>query len=263
MLTPLTKHIFLITRPSHQAKNLITQIENLKGQSLLFPTLTIVPRSFEQIAKAILNLNTKKIDKIIFTSANAVYPVMPHWEKIKSAPTVFAIGSGTAKALASFQISVKIPATGQFNSEGLLNLPELQMVQNQQIIVFSGMGGRHFLIEQLKKRGACVKKIVVYHRTCPMMMGVFPPAENISLIISTSAESLKNLWQMVGSQGQIWLCEQQLLVISDHMAALALKLGFKHKPLVASNASDEAILSVITTWCGKSASGKHPTNQTI
>lgn len=257
-LKPCTNHTFIITRPIHQAKNLSAQIENLGGKSLLFPTLNIQPLSLEGKIDLF-----PQIDKVIFTSANAVCSVMPHWEKIQPIPAVFAIGSGTAKALANFQIFAKTPTKAEFNSEGLLKLPELQTVKNQCIVIFSGVGGRELLLEELTKRGAKVEKIAVYRRECPALPDTFPPSENISLIISTSSESLKNLWQMAGAKGQVWLSQQPLLVISKSMATLAQELGFKCKALVANNASDEAILVAIVAWCSKyRASEKLPIDLT-
>jgi uroporphyrinogen-III synthase len=232
-----THSVFLITKPEHQAKNLCAQIENLGGRCILFPTLTIKTLPAEQIAKAISQLSST--DKIIFTSANAVHPVIPHWSALSSA-AVFAVGPGTASALANLQITAKIPT--EFSSEGLLALPDLQTVHHQQIVIFSGIGGRTRLQEELKKRGATVQKIAVYQRECPVLTAIFPPIEKISLVISTSEESLKNLWAMVGPEGQTWLKEQRLLVISTEMQRLAQRLGFKHPAIRADNASDEAIL---------------------
>lgn len=260
---PCSGHTFLITRPEHQAKNLYTQIKDLGGQGILFPTLIIQPFSSEQIIQSINHLPSI-IDKIIFTSKNAVHFVMPHWKKITSHPAVFAVGPSTLKALANFEIIAKMPLMAQFNSEGLLNLRALQAVDNQQIVIFSGVGGRTLLADELVKRGAHVKKIAVYKRECPIFTGVFPPSENISLIISTSSESLKNLWKMVDRENQIWLSKQELLVVSEDMKMLALELGFQHMPLVANNASDEAILSAILAWCDKyTTSEKFPKNQII
>lgn len=245
---PLTNHTFLITRPSNQAKQLCTQIENLGGRCVLLPTIAIQPLPPEKIIRAISHLSPQ-IDKIIFTSANAVHPIMPHWSQIDVNTSIFAIGPGTARTLADFQIAAQIAA--KFNSEGLLALPELQKVRNQQIVIFSGIGGHTLLTDELTKRGAKVTKIAVYQRACPSPTDPFPPLKDIWVVISTSMESLKNLWEMVGTKNQTALKEKQLLVINHDMAAYASQLGFKHPPWVADNASDEAILAAIVSECHK------------
>jgi hypothetical protein len=50
---------------------------------------------------------------------------------------------------------------------------------------------------------------------------------------------------MAGPQGRPLLREMHLVVISQRQVALAAELGFRHEPLVAANAGDEAILDVL------------------
>jgi uroporphyrinogen-III synthase len=251
---PLANLTFLITRPARQAQNLCARIETLGGNCIVFPTLEISPLpGLEQLLTPIV-ANLSSADKVIFLSANAVYPVMPYWPRIYNAPPVFAIGPGTAKALVEFGVESHIPAAEAFNSEGLLSLPELQSVTGQQIVIFSGLDGRMVLAETLKARKAQVRQLAVYQRICPTT-DLQPhllqwQQQRIALIISTSSESLNNLWLMAGDKGQPWLRSQRLLIISQHMAELARKLGFLSAPLVAANASDSAILDLLLTIPG-------------
>ena len=85
----------------------------------------------------------------------------------------------------------------------------------------------------------------MYERECPVITDTFPPVEKIALVISTSEESLKNLWEMGGVEGQAWLKEQHLLVISSKMQELAEQLGFKYPAIKADNPSDEAVLEAV------------------
>lgn len=239
---PFSHQIFILTRPAHQAENLRTQITHLGGVCILFPTLSIILLDAPTIENAILKLHPP-IDKVIFTSANAVHPTIPFWCHLQPS-LVFATGPGTAKALSQYQIHAHTPAT-EFNSEGLLALPALQQVAGQQIVIFSGIGGRNLLTDALKQRGAKVKKIAVYRRDQPLPPTKWPLPDKIDCIISTSQESLKNLWAMADGQQQIGLSEQRLLVISPEMGDQARMLGFKGEILVANNASDAAILAAL------------------
>ena len=44
------------------------------------------------------------------------------------------------------------------------------------------------------------------------------------------------------------LIDTPLLVVSQRMIPLAAKLGFRHKPVVAANATDEAIVDALLAW---------------
>jgi uroporphyrinogen-III synthase len=234
--------LFLITRPQHQAENLCALIEAKGGRCVRLPTLAIQPYPPEKIATHLASLD--KPDIVIFTSANAVSPVLPYWHCIKPTATVFAIGPATAHALAQAQITAQIPA--EFNSQSLLALPALQAVQHKRMLIFSGKGGRNLLKQTLQQRGAIVKKVAVYRRECPTISSLLDFEEEIACIISTSCASLKNLWAMAGTQKQAWLKAQRLLVISQKMMQLAKKLRFTQPPLQAKNASDTAIVEALS-----------------
>ncbi len=238
---PLAKQTFILTRPAAQSENLYSLLTALGGSCYVSPTLQIVPLPFQ--------LPSSPPDKALFVSANAVYPVEPYWP-LASFVDVFAIGPGTARALAAaFSIEATIPHAEQFNSEGLLALPHLQQVTGQRIFIFQGLNSRPLLAETLRRRGGEVHEIAVYSRVCPSgnLVSDIPCWQTDTSVwfISTSRESLENLWQMTGRQQQSWLREQRLVVISEKMAALAEQLGFSHPAVVANNASDAAIVAAV------------------
>ena len=53
---------------------------------------------------------------------------------------------------------------------------------------------------------------------------------------------------MVGQLGRQWLIKTPMVVLSDRAAELAIQLGFKTHPIVAKQASDEAIIDAILQW---------------
>lgn len=247
----LSNHTFLITRPEHQAAALCAQLTQLGGECQLLPTLHIAPVNTRDIANAINKLQ-RPIDTAIFTSANAVSPIIPYWSLIQpkvQPKTVLAIGPGTAHALQQLSIIAETPTQQPFTSEALLALPTLRNVKNQHIVIFSGEGGRTTLLDTLRQRGAFVEKIAVYRRELPTPLPTLPTTRTFTCIISTSQESLQNLWQIAGEKDRAWLCAQQLLVISHGMALLAQHLGFIHLAIIAANASDQAIVQAIVDWC--------------
>ncbi|MFT3741345.1 MAG: uroporphyrinogen-III synthase [Gammaproteobacteria bacterium] len=236
---------FIITRPLHQAENLGRAIQALGGEPLYFPTLEI------EFLSNWVDILEHSFDNIVFVSANAVLAVMPHWAKLKTAPHVFAVGSGTAHRLSQNGISATLPSQGQFHSEGLLALFAQQILPHQSILIFSGENGRTWLADHLRQAGAVVEQVAVYKRQKPAIDMTLLTAQTqpIAAIICSSASSLQHLWEMVGPEKQAWLCEQQLVVISPKMVALVQDLGFKKMPWVAENASDAEIIKVIEKEC--------------
>ena len=258
----LDRLTLLITRPAQQSVHLMDKITEQGGKAYLFPTLEIISHSASQL-KSILTPKSYW-DKVIFTSANAVYPIMPFWSALTCQPQVFAIGSGTARALAEYQINARQPRE-DFSSEGLLSLPELQGIEQQRLVIFTGRAGRNFLAPQLRQRGALVRIVPVYERRCPraLLDKVYQEWQQAGLqvIVSTSSESLGNLCSMTkSSDARSWLYQQQLLVISPQMKQMAHNLGFKHQARVAANASDEAIVEQLVAYAKTT---RHPTGSVL
>lgn len=240
---PVLRCQFLITRPSAQAISLSAKLKQLGANCVLLPTLSITSTPLTQLSAALTELPAV-IDRVIFTSANAVYPVMPHWLRFTQVKQVYAIGPATAQALIPFAIVAQYPSAPNFHSEGLLALLDLQTVNQEEIVIFSGQGGRDTLENTLQQRGAWVKKIAVYQRTLATPTQPLPNLADIDCIVSNSSESLCALMQLYRSHLSL-LHTRTLVVVSQKMATLAKELGFTHAIIVAQNATDAAIIDAL------------------
>ena len=222
----MTRNTFLITRPAHQAAELITSIEKNGNTCVSLPCIDISPPNDPQsIAFAITHFN--QFDCCIFTSVNAVLPqfknVIAAYEK-----SLLAIGPATAKKLSSdTQQPIIIP--NDYSSEGLLKLPELQLVKNVTIAIFTGDNPKPLLADTLQAQGANIKIITCYKRSCPQ----YTPEQihaitqtNYAGIITTSKEAFDNLMTLFEHHRE-WLKKQPLVVISESMATTAKAYGFQ------------------------------------
>jgi uroporphyrinogen-III synthase len=246
----------LVTRPADQAVPLCRLIAEAGGEALRLPTLDIRdpdPRDAARLNAVIDALDT--YDLAVFISVNAVARGMEFIRARRTWPAtvkVATVGASSAQALTRCGLAVDLVPAHQFNSEALLALKELQDMRGKRVVIFRGNGGRDVLRDALIRRGAVVDYAEVYRRACPMIdpgeIAHFWQPGAVDLITVTSNESLQNLHVMAGPQGRPLLREMRLVVISLRQAALAVELGFRHKPLVAANAGDEAILAVLMDY---------------
>ncbi|MDH3888912.1 MAG: uroporphyrinogen-III synthase, partial [Gammaproteobacteria bacterium] len=157
------------------------------------------------------------------------------------------VGARSAGALLPYGLSTDYVPEHEFNSEALLALDELQDMSGQRVVIFRGNGGREYLHDTLLARGAEVDYVEVYRRACPLadeaaLLALLQPGYLAAATI-TSNETLQNLYDMAGAAGQPLLRELPLIVVGERQAALARQLGFSKPPLLAANASAEALVA--------------------
>ena len=239
----------VITRPKHQAQSLAEKITNLGGRTILFPTIEIADiTDTASLQRLIVQL--KDFNLAVFVSPNAVQKaahfIKAQYSSWPRSVKIAAIGRSTAKALSDLDWHVDIYPTNEFNSEALLALPALQHIARQKIILFCGEGGRELITQTLQQRGASVEVATVYRRVLPKSKPFL--INNVDIIICTSNTSLQNLLTLVDEKTRQLLKNKQLLVISSRLIELARNLGFTQPPILADNATDEAIIKALKTW---------------
>jgi len=195
----------LVTRPEHQAENLSRLIEQRGGIAVRFPTLEIVSRDDDRIKSTLANLDGFRW--VVFISANAVnFALKANSGKIPRTKSVrfAAVGQATAQAMKMAGLPVDLVPEYGYNSEALLEMPQLQQVEGQNCLIVRGEGGREQLATTLRSRGAEVDYLEVYKRIIPRMDSS-PVVEllaqhRLDVITVTSAEALQNLSLMLGEK---------------------------------------------------------------
>ena len=243
----------LITRPTHQAQNLIAQIQNSGGVAVHFPTLEITPT--ENIKKNELIIKKlNQYDFVIFISPNSafliakfIHRICPFWPENSK---ILATGPGTALALTQCNLPCHDYPKKDFSGNGLLNLAMLKNITQKKILIIKGEGGRSYLARGLKARGAKVDSLSVYKRQLPKIDNstTIPDQKTIDVIICTSHNGLKNLVCLLYPYWKTILLKKQLLVISSRLKDGAKKLGFVKPPLISDNATNTAILKTLFSW---------------
>lgn len=243
----------LVTRPQHQAEPLCVLIEEYGGTVFRFPVLEIVePADPESLRHAIKTLET--FDWAIFISANAVAKAMTAILALRKWPgsvRIATIGKSSTEALSGFGLAADLQPKQRFNSEALLELPEMQNLEGRRIVIFRGNGGREHLAETLRARGALVQYAEAYQRVRPQtdsgdLLRHLQRGE-IDVVLINSEESLHNLITMLGEAGGALLARTRLLVVSERMIPIVEQLGFQ-APLLAANATDSAVVDTLLGW---------------
>lgn len=254
VVAPLRGVGVLVTRPKHQAAALCELIRKQGGTAIPFPALEIRPPAQPQKLQQVIG-HLQEFNWAVFISANAVERAMQQILAKRSWPRsvrIAVIGQRCAVALQGFGLVADVCPQHQFNSEALLALPEMEAVSGQRIVIFRGNGGRELLADTLRSRGASVEYVEAYRRARPdsdntELIRRWRRGE-VSIVIVNSAETLRNLVEMLGEDGASLLIRTPLLVVSERMLALAEELGFKNAPVVAANATDAAVMDALLAW---------------
>lgn len=185
-------------------------------------------------------------DIIIAVSENAVNFAHQQWNKWPLKLTYLAIGSATQRSFKDIGINAEIPK--EPTTEGLLELSCLTDVQNKNIIIMRGNGGRETLAQSLIERGANVRYFEVYQRELTPITADFSVLEwqqhQINIIVVTSGEILQHIYTNIGEKGLSWLQSLWLVVPSERIAKIAQQLGAKNVS-ISHGADNESILKIL------------------
>jgi uroporphyrinogen-III synthase len=244
----------LVTRPRDQAENLARLIEARGGEAIRFPVIKIAEPQDPRTLLTVID-RLKDFALAIFISPNAVNRAMRLIVARGGLPSglrVACVGRGSTRELKHSGVDKVIVPPDRFDSEALLELPELQQVAGKRIVIFRGDGGRELLGDTLRERGAEIEYAECYRRLRPStdttpLLRRWARGE-IDIVSVTSVDGLRNLFDMVGKDGQPWLIRTPIVVVSERMAQVCRELGFTTEPRVAATAGDEAILEAIQAW---------------
>jgi len=208
----------VITRPAEAARRLAEALAAEGARAIVFPALEIVATGATPAREAALDA-LPGCALAIFVSANAVEHGLAAalgrgpWP---AGTRVAAIGEATAEGLRNSGFAEVISPESRFDSEGLLELPQLRAVEAQNIIVFRGEGGRERLREVLESRGARVRYAECYRRARPgsdprEVLAALEKGE-VHAVSVLSAETLVNFVALVGAPAHARLAPVALAV---------------------------------------------------
>ena len=235
MTTALQGRHVVVTRPAGQATHLAEALVAAGATPVLFPVLAVSPLSDNKaLVEQIIQLD--HYDLAIFVSPNAVNMGLAEVLARRDWPPhlrVATVGHSSEMALQKHDLAGQekqiLCPQGRFDSEALLELPELQNIQDRHIVIFRGDGGRELLADTLRQRGATVDYASCYTRSRPELspdpLLRLWEARQLDAITVTSSEGLHNLVAMVGQLGLAWLRKTPVFVPHARIAAAADACG--------------------------------------
>jgi len=240
------RHV-VVTRPAGQAAHFATALTEAGAIPVLYPVLEI--RDIEDPAPLLdAAIRLDSFDLAVFVSPNAIEKALNLILSRRAWPEglrVAALGKSSERELARHGIRDVISPPLRFDSEALLELPELSGVNGWRVIVFRGDGGRELLGDTLKKRGASVEYVSCYRRARPQL----DPAPLLKLweqgrldaVTLTSSEGLRNFFDMVGHLGQAWLKKTPAFVPHARIAEQAQALGLAR--VIPTGPGDDGLMA--------------------
>ncbi|GAA5218613.1 uroporphyrinogen-III synthase [Corallincola platygyrae] len=234
----------LVTRPEGRGEALQHQLSKLGLFAHCLPLQSIVPSdNLPTLAQRISRLPDSAL--IIGTSHYAI-------TFLSSVPGFrwpdchyIAVGKATAQAWQESGVDAQIPETP--SSEGVLAMPESGLVQERNVFVLKGLGGRTLLSETMRARGAKVANLEIYQRQA---MPLSEPLTSLILrlqlntILATSGELVTLISDALNGQPKLKQ-ELTLLVPSKRVQEIAQSLNFT-SIINTHSASDEAVLRVLS-----------------
>ena len=245
----------VVTRPAGQTAHMAALIRAAGGEPVLFPALEILDADDLQPVLALIE-RLDAFDLAVFVSANAVDKALALVRSRRAWPAglrVATVGRGSERALQRHGIDAVIAPRERFDSEALLDLPEMKDVAGKLVAIFRGDSGRELLGDTLAARGATVEYGECYRRARPKA----DPAPLLALwqrhqldaITVTSSEGLANLLDMLGESGRQCLQQTPLFAPHERIAAAARALGVQ--TVVLTGPGDEGLVAGLAAFFAK------------
>ncbi len=238
----------LITRPMWQAVPLAQKLGAVGAVPFIFPAIVIAKNEALDLPAA--QARIANCQRIFFVSANAVREGLMGLTAFPERVKVYAPGPGTAEALAACGVTSACIPTSSFDTQGLLGLPELQSLQHEQVMIFTGVNGKGDLAAALQARGATVETVACYHRRKPQTSATGLSEAwaqgRIAASVLTSAEGIDNFWDCLDAQGRSALTATPAFVPHANVATAARGKGITQ--VIVTEPGDAALLAALDQY---------------
>lgn len=149
----------------------------------------------------------------------------------------YAVGSGSAMALRRAGID-SVSSPSRMDSDGLLALPGLAVLDGQRVAVVTAPGGRGALLPALQARGATVIRADVYERVAiapsPRAIAALRGLQVPAVVALSSGEALQRTLASLPADVAAILRRAGVVAASERLATLARESGFERVEVARS-----------------------------
>ena len=249
----------LVTRPVGSARRQQALLAAAGADSVHIPALRIEPNT-ELLNQRLAELQDwlPRLQMLIFVSVPAVIHGADRLfgadSPVPDSVDYYAVGPATSRCLQDFGRRSKIPAGGQYHSEGLLALLPADRVAGCRILIVRGIGGSEKLMTGLRSRAADARYVEVYRRceteSCAAGLAAALGNRRVSAAIVQSVETLRILLRAAAARHGDF-CRLLLCAGSQQVAEMAVDSGFQNV-VCAPSAEDEAVVAALSAAWQKS-----------
>ena len=229
----------IVTRPAAQAADWVRRLGAAQIDAVALPLIGVAPAADAAAVEAAwATLPTQRL--VVFVSPNAVehfFALRPAGAPWPAGVLAGSPGPGTTRTL----LELGVPAdqtvapsadAEQFDSEALWQQLSAQNWQGAPVLIVRGDGGRDWLAETLRGRGAQVAHVAAYRREAP----VFDAAQRALLAAAlhapasqlwyfSSSEAIDHLARLTAGFEPLRWAEARALATHPRIAQRARQLG--------------------------------------
>lgn len=219
----------MVTRPRHQAGDLVRPLKALGAATAVMPAIEIVPpEDYAPLDAALANLD--RYDWVVLTSVNGVMATVERMDHLGisrerlAKRRLAAVGPATVMALVR---EVRAPDAVPTEYVGEALADAMGEVRGAQCLLARADRARKELPEILHSRGAIVEDVVAY-RIVRSAGAEGLPETAPDAILLTSAESARATYETLERRGHgDWFARASLVCIGRITAAAVVELGYK------------------------------------
>lgn len=232
-----------VTRPAEQSGPLMQLLIKEDAYPIAFPLFSINPLAYGLTE---LKLKAQSADWIIFVSPSAIDTAWPVLSDKPPNARLATVGMSSAKRLAKLVGQQIVAPSSGSGSQALLDMPILQEVVGQRILILRGEEGRNLLPDVLAERGALVTCIGAYRRVeLPLnwqCLAKQPP----DAIVLTSSDMVDRFFNAAGP-GRFRALQYKPYCVPHPRIAERLKSKGVTQIMI-TQASDESLVAGLKAW---------------